>query len=162
MEKKLRISFFRLFLPLMLVAGTSYAGSTPPLYWDYFREAADRYKIDPLLLVAIAKTESSINPYLINKANRNKSIDVGVMQINSCHFRELKGYMGDLNRLYDPRLNIHVGAWVLSQCIQRFGMSWQAVDCYNKGAKKAHRNSRYVRKVASHYSRLKRESWARK
>jgi soluble lytic murein transglycosylase-like protein len=130
--------------------------ATKVRYWNHFKEAGQRYGIDPVLLLAIANTESNVNPYCINKANRNKTIDVGVMQINSCHFKELRRYIGDLNLLYDPRLNINVGAWVLKKCINRFGLNWKAVDCYNKGAGNAHNNSAYARRVYSHYRKLKK------
>jgi len=121
-----------------------------PKYWEHFCEAGERYGIDPKLLLAIGMTESSLNRVAVNKANRNRTIDVGVMQINSCHFSMLSKYTDDLNNLYSPRFNIHVGAWVLNQCMDKFS-GWKAVDCYNKGAGKAQTMSSYVKKVNKNF-----------
>ena len=55
--------------------------------WD---KAAGTYKLDPWLLMAIAKTESSFNPNAVNAANKNKSVDYGMMQINSFWLPTLK------------------------------------------------------------------------
>jgi len=155
----------RIALSLLLLSFSSTCISakitkkTPPRYWSHFKEAGTKYGIDPKILVAIAENESSLNHKAINKANRNKTIDVGVMQINSCHFKTLKKYTNDLNDLYDARFNIHVGAWVLKRCINRFGVNWKAVDCYNKGAGNAHTMSRYIKKVNKNYEKIRHARW---
>lgn len=123
-------------------------------YWKYFKEAGERYRLDPKILLAIALQESSLNPEAINKANTNRSIDVGMMQINSWWFPTIKQYTSDLNNLYDPRFNIHIGAWIFKKCTNRFGVSWRAVDCYNKGENKAHDMSTYVRGVNVKYKQV--------
>ena len=127
----------------------------PPRYWKYFKEAGEKYGLDPKILVAIGMCESSLNCKAIKKKNRNKSIDVGVMQINSWWFPTLKKSAKDLNLLYSPRYNIHVGAWIFKKCTKMYGVSWRAIDCYNKGAKKARHNSKYIRMVNKKYSKIK-------
>jgi len=97
-------------------------------------EAGKRYDIDPWLLFSIAQTESSLNPSAINQ-NAN-SIDVGLMQINSFWFPPLKEMGINKNDLFEPCLNIHVGAWILAQSIQSFGNTWEAVGAYNAGTGK--------------------------
>lgn len=133
--------------------------SSPPKYWRHFKEAGQKYGIDPKILVAIAENESSLNCKAVNNKNRNKTIDVGIMQINSCHFKNLKHYTNDLNNLYDARFNIHVGAWVLKKCINRFGTNWKAVDCYNKGPGNAHTMSVYIKRVNKHYEKIRNARW---
>lgn len=125
-----------------------------PKYWHLFKEAGEKYQVDPKLLLAIAKTESSLNCVAIGR-NKNKSLDVGVMQINSWWFKRLKKYSKNLNALYEPRFNIHIGAWIFKRCTNRFGVSWKAIDCYNKGESKAHNNSAYCRKVSKNYKKIK-------
>ena len=144
---------------LTQAASANITKKTPPKYWSHFKEAGTKYGIDPKILVAIAENESSINHKAINKANRNKTIDVGVMQINSCHFKKLKSYTNDLNDLYDARFNIHVGAWVLKKCINRFGVNWKSVDCYNKGPGNAHFMSGYVKRVNKNYEKIRHAKW---
>ena len=93
-----------------------------------FEEAGEKYGVSPQLLWAIAKTESHFNPTALNY-NKNRSFDYGLMQINSSWYREL-GHERWM-RLDDACYNVQVGAWILSQCVQRYGYSWAAVGCYN-------------------------------
>jgi soluble lytic murein transglycosylase-like protein len=93
-----------------------------------FEEAGEKYGVSPQLLWAIAKTESHFNPAAVNY-NTNGSFDYGVMQVNSSWY----GALGHERwmRLGDACYNVQVGAWILSQCVQRYGYSWVAVGCYN-------------------------------
>lgn len=95
-----------------------------------FIEASERYKVDAWLLYAIAKHESGLNPYAVNR-NRNGSVDVGVMQINSIHFQTLEKLGISKESLWNPETNIQVGAWVLAQCIKKNGYTTNALNCYN-------------------------------
>lgn len=123
-----------------------------------FRAAIDRYipQVDPLLLQAMAKVESNgqvdaEGPVL---ADGNKAL--GLMQINTVHLPELERYGIRREDLFDACKNVNLGAWALSHCIRRFGMTWRAVGCYNTGP--ASRNlaaqQRYITKVRRHYERL--------
>ena len=87
------------------------------------------YGINPLLLKAIARIESNFNPTAVHW-NVNGSYDYGIMQINS----SWKPFLDDRwQYLSDPGYNILIGAWVLRQCMQKYGYSWDAVACYNTG-----------------------------
>ena len=93
-----------------------------------FEEAGLEYGISPELLWAIAKTESQFNLRAVHY-NANGSFDYGLMQINSSWYKEL-GQERWL-RLNDGCYNVKVGAWILDQCIRRYGYTWAAVGCYN-------------------------------
>ena len=108
-----------------------------------FDQAGQVYDISPKLLRTIAHEESRLNPAAINK-NRNGTYDFGVMQINSAWEKTL-GH-GRWMALGDPCYNISVGAWILRQCINRHGYSWEAVGCYNAVGKS--KRDRYARKIA--------------
>ncbi len=111
-----------------------------------FEEAGRYYGVSPRLLWAIAKVESNFNPRAINR-NKNGTYDIGLMQINSRWLPVLKRHgLYDERLIWHPCYNTFVGAWVLRQCINRYGNSWKAVDCYNKGSK-AKETSQYVWKV---------------
>ena len=93
-----------------------------------FEEAGEEYGISPELLWAIAKTESGFDVGAVHY-NANGSFDYGLMQVNSSWYRALgKEQWVHLN---DGCYNVKVGAWILSQCIKRYGYTWMAVGCYN-------------------------------
>jgi soluble lytic murein transglycosylase-like protein len=111
-----------------------------------FESAGEYYNIPPRLLWAIAKVESGFRWNALNR-NKNGTYDLGLMQINSRWFPVLKRYgLYDERFIWEPCYNTFVGAWVLRQCIGRYGYNWRAVDCYNKGSK-AKDTSVYVWKV---------------
>lgn len=96
-------------------------------------EAAQRYGLPAELLYAIAKTESNLNPTAVNRSHlqRTGSYDIGLMQINSGHLRTLARYGIRESDLYEPCINLHVGAWLLADSFSRRGVSWDAVGAYN-------------------------------
>ena len=88
-----------------------------------FQEAGERYSVSPVLLWAIAKGESSLNPAARNH-NRNGTVDVGLMQINSCWADQLGRTWEHLD---DPCTNVMTGAWVLHQCVRNDGLFRYAI-----------------------------------
>ena len=117
--------------------------------WD---EAALRYQVNPNLLYAVAKCESNLRPGAVNRSHRTRTgtYDIGLMQINSSNLQRLNAYGIGEQQLYDACTNIHVGAWILADKIQRHGLSWEAVGAYNaactelKGKDCAAARSRYA------------------
>jgi soluble lytic murein transglycosylase-like protein len=104
--------------------------SKTPSYYKCFYEAGEKFNIHPMVLWSIAVVESKMNPNSIGK-NKNGTIDVGLMQINSVHFPKLESYGIKPEDLLDPCTNIDAGAWELSDCIRRFGLNENALTCYN-------------------------------
>ena len=118
--------------------------------------AASRYHVDPLLLYAIAKVESGLNPHARN-VNSDGSQDIGLMQINSIHMPNLqrKG-ITEQRLLAEPCLAVHVGASILADFFTRHGYNWSAVGAYNAGSA-ANREAvrlRYARRVWGLYQQL--------
>ena len=93
-----------------------------------FEEAGQAYGVSPLLLRGIARVESGENPTATNR-NKNGSVDLGLMQINSSWLKPLGASAKDL--IDRPCYNVMVGAWILSDCLNRYGNSWEAIGCYN-------------------------------
>lgn len=120
-----------------------------------WQEAAERYNINPYVLQAIAKCESSLNPSAMNRSHfeRTGTYDIGLMQINSSNLRGLQTHGIGESELLDACTSINVGAWILAQKIQRYGNSWEAVGAYNaacsqlKGEACAAARNRYARCV---------------
>ncbi|HRU74374.1 MAG TPA: lytic transglycosylase domain-containing protein [Caldisericia bacterium] len=98
-----------------------------------FISAGETYGIHPNILWAIAKNESGFNHTAINR-NKNGTYDYGIMQINSSWYKTLG--KENWQRLNDPCFNIYVGAWILRQCMDKYGYSWDAIACYAAGTPK--------------------------
>jgi soluble lytic murein transglycosylase-like protein len=115
-----------------------------------FKQAADRYRISSELLIAIARVESDLNPSAFNQ-NENGSYDCGLMQINSCWKQRLGCKWRQIS---DPCYNVMVGSWILKDCMNRYGYSWDAVACYHTGKglsdtseKSQNRGMQYIQKI---------------
>lgn len=111
-----------------------------------FEQAGARYGVAPSLLQAISAVESGSNPLARNR-NRDGSEDLGHMQINSRWLGVLATYGIDRQRLLDPCINTHVGAWILAQNIRRHGYGWDAVGAYN--ARSPVKRNAYAHRVAA-------------
>ena len=124
------------------VSGLSVAQKPGNYCWS---SAEETYGVPAKLLVAIAKVETGINPSLVGKKNKDGSYDIGLMQINSGWLPKLSKYNITENDLFKPCTNIMVGAWILSDNIQRLGYNWDAVGAYN--AKTNWKRDIYAKKV---------------
>lgn len=133
---KLAIIFVLLFI---VITHMAFAGTLS----ECFFTAGKKYNISPVILRCIAKTESDLNTHAIHK-NSNHTYDVGIMQINS-FWKDIIGEGRWKYTVRNPCYNIFVGAWVLVNCIQKFGYNWQAVSCYHTGGK--YFDTIYVRKI---------------
>ena len=115
-----------------------------------FEKAGRYYDISPTLLKAISLVESNYKPDAVHR-NMDGSVDYCHMQVNSCWKKHLSYKWQYLS---DPCYCTMVGAWILRQCIDRYGYNWNAVACYHTGKSptelklpKKRRAINYVRKV---------------
>ena len=116
--------------------------------------SARKYQIYPGLIEAIIAVESNFNPRAINR-NKNGSVDVGLMQINSFWFPRLKKYGISVEDLFDPCVNVEVGTWILAQCVAEHGYTWEAVGCYN--AVNPVKRKRYAWKIYQMLQKIKQD-----
>ena len=135
---------------------TSYIDDLPEL----IIHESKKYGYDPLLLTSVIIIESSFN----NWARSNRDAH-GLMQIRPATGRELAAevriqWQGTPS-LYDPEINIILGAYYLKKLFLRFGDLGLALEAYNHGPsrlkgylKKGHRPKRYSRQVFKKYSSL--------
>ena len=152
---KARLFGLGLFLTF---SGAAKAAPEPSIpYMSCFEKAADKYGLNPLILAAMAEQESSFNPKALNESESSRA--VGLMQIHSWWFPLLEEqYRISEDSLYEPCLNIQVGAWILAQKVQRYGNTWRAVGSYFAGTARTDRIEKlrddYANSVARRYGRL--------
>ena len=121
-----------------------------------WQEAAAAQQVSPILLRAIAAEESSCNPGARGRINRNGTVDHGPMQINSAwlgdkRFQRLHIQERDL---YDPCKANYIAAWVIATCYKQYGVTWQAVGCYN--ARSPDKQLLYAQKIHRRIERYRR------
>lgn len=139
----------------------------PPL----FGQVADEFSLHPEILNAIADHESGYNPWALNiegrsvypasreealsiiEKNRDKSYDVGLMQVNSYWIRKFE--LSPAEAL-EPEENLRLGAWILRSCLDRYGYNWRAIGAYHTGSPKnlPGRSRAYAVKVMKKYNAL--------
>ena len=133
---------------------------------EIFDEPCRRYNVPKRLVLAIAKQESGLKPWVINVAGkdfnaksreealgiihaarmRGLSHDIGIMQINDWWLRKLN--IAPETAL-EPENNITLGVWILAREIRRHGYNWKAVGAYHSPT--PWRQQQYVQRVARYY-----------
>jgi len=113
----------------------------------------NKYEVDPKLLEAIAKTESSENPVAVSSVGA-----FGLMQIYpQGNFQNIEGWpVSDATDLFNPGLSVKLGAQILAWNIKHYGLL-RGVAVYNNwGARNdpasgPFRNQDYVNRVMGFY-----------
>ncbi|MGB9975738.1 lytic transglycosylase domain-containing protein [Thermovenabulum sp.] len=104
----------------------------PLKYEDYIVKYSKEYGLDPYLIASVIKIESNFNPSSIS----NKGA-VGLMQImpsTAVWAAEKMGIKEEKIDLMDPKTNIMIGTWYLSDLLREFqGDITLALAAYNGG-----------------------------
>ena len=93
------------------VSGTALAPVFEAAY-----ESGREFKLDPLLIVAVIGVESGFNPFAESVMGAQ-----GLMQVIPKYHPEKLPEDADARALFDPTINVHVGAQVLREAINRNG-----------------------------------------
>jgi soluble lytic murein transglycosylase-like protein len=109
-----------------------------------FAAAAFQYGVPFEWLKGIAGAESDWVSTAYRAEPKINDGSYGLMQVLMRTARSL-GYTGDSAGLYDPQTNIGLGAKLLAENIQRFGMDFNAVySAYNSGSPTAYKTNATV------------------
>jgi soluble lytic murein transglycosylase len=107
----------------------------PVKYSQYVKEYSQENDLDPYLVLAVIKAESSFNPNAISSKSAR-----GLMQISeatgvwAAKILGIPDYRTEL--LYDPDTNIKLGCWYLGRLIKDFnGDTDLAIAAYNGGSR---------------------------
>lgn len=109
--------------------------------------AGHAFRVDPLLILAVAAVESRYNPVAESFLGAK-----GLMQIIPRYHQEKLREHGGEGALLDPEVNIHVGAQILREYLKRFGETEAALQMY--GGAFDEPTSQYANKVLSERLRL--------
>lgn len=124
------------------------SGSATPASPPAFSTEAERcivpaslyHRVNYHVLRAILVVESGLNPNAVNR-NNNNTVDVGIGQINSIHFRELSTYGISPTDLKDICIGTYVAAWKLKKHVSRYGNTWDSIARYHSAS--SFNNHRY-------------------
>ena len=138
----------------VLFTTTSYASE----YDKVFVEAGRAYYLDPLLIKAHCVKESGLNPVAYNAKNWDKSVDIGLCQINSWWYPKMKEHGITPDMLTIPTISIYWAAYVINHNFSIGGINLNSIGAYNAGWKKEKQSARnkYAREVLAIYEQLKK------
>ncbi|WP_180101989.1 lytic transglycosylase domain-containing protein [Acinetobacter sp. YH12126] len=118
----------------------------------YIVQTADQYNLDPLLLAAVIRQESTFRPYVSSPAGA-----VGLTQVMPRYWQAT--CPGDL---YDELTNINCGSFILTKYKNAAGSMPKALAYYNVGPtayntnrKMKKQGKRYAKQVKQHRNNLK-------
>jgi len=87
---------------------------------------ADKYQLDPLLILAVIAIESRYNPFAESGVGAQ-----GLMQVMPQVHKDKLETFGDGEGLaLDPIVNMHVGSQILRDCVRRRGSLLGGLACY--------------------------------
>lgn len=115
-------------------------------------QSADQYQVDPLLIAAMIRQESSYRNYAISPAGA-----VGLTQVMPTYWQQV--CPGDL---FDEASNINCGTYILAKYNQSAGSWKKALAYYNVGPtgyesswKMRRQGKKYAKQVKQHEEKLK-------
>ncbi|MDO9464564.1 MAG: lytic transglycosylase domain-containing protein [bacterium] len=127
----LKYSVFLIVAGIILLLAKTLAG--PIKCAPIVRKFAQKYNMDPALIMAVIETESKFNAKAVSKAGA-----IGLMQIMpktaKSLSRELNIKKYNKNSLYNPEINIRIGTYYLKKLLQEFNNDIDlSLGAYNGG-----------------------------
>lgn len=110
-------------------------------------QAGSVWKVDPLLILAVAAVESRYNPVAESPFGAK-----GLMQVIPRFHTDKLAEHGGEGALLDPQVNIQVGAQILREYLRRFGETEIALQMYAGASEEP--GSAYAAKVLAERARL--------
>jgi hypothetical protein len=117
------------------VANASAANNTSPTFINtecaQYLPLLDGYPWNHQIAYAVMQAEdTSCSPVATNTANKNGTVDRGLLQVNSIHADMVDD---NLNALYNPLTNVAVAYKVYTAKQQETGNGWTAWSAYDNG-----------------------------
>lgn len=107
--------------------------SHPLEYTEFVDASAEEFGLDRYLLYAVIKTESSFDPSAVSGVGAR-----GLMQIMEETFEWIRFRLGEEDEtvyedMFDPKLNIRYGAYLIGYLLEKFGDVREAAAAYHSG-----------------------------
>lgn len=115
-----------------------------PVVMQCVSSASREFHVPKIVLLGIIRTESRGNPKAIGH-NRDGTVDLGVMQINSRWIQKLNhdyGLNAGYKTMMDACYNIRVGSWILSHELSKGG-GWEDRYDFWRRVGNYHSHNRY-------------------
>lgn len=137
MTCKIKITIFFLlsaavfFIACRVTAESALKVFYPMKYTEFVEKYSAEYGVEPELVYAVIKTESSFNPDAVSDADA-----VGLTQITPETFDWIKTKLGEEDEnlsLYNPETSIKYGAFFLGYLTREFGNTDTALAAYHAG-----------------------------
>lgn len=138
----------------LLITTTTQANN----YDSVFNAAGKMYFLDPMLIKSHCVKESGLNPKAYNAKNWDKSIDIGLCQINSWWYPALKEHNITPDMLTNPNVSIFWAAYIINHNFSKGGVNMNSIGAYNAGWKKKNKAARmkYAKEILEIYNELKK------
>ncbi|GHV71651.1 hypothetical protein AGMMS49928_24420 [Spirochaetia bacterium] len=111
-------------------------------------ENAVLFKVSPSLAFALSWEESRHNPQAVNKANRDRTVDRGLFQLNSATFPKLTEA-----DIFNPGINAYYGLGHFRWCLDTGGSEVAGLAMYNAGVNRV-RNGATPKTTLDYTSRI--------
>lgn len=127
------LSILAIFLLTVFALYNAGRSLYPLKYEELVEKYSERYDLDPFLVLAVIKVESSFRHNAVSHKNAR-----GLMQITEGTGKwgadkiGLKEYTAE--KLFEPEANIHIGCWYLSSLYNQFGDTDLVLAAYNAGS----------------------------
>jgi soluble lytic murein transglycosylase-like protein len=109
---------------------------------------ADKFDISPSLAFALCWGESRFNSLAVNRANRNRTVDRGLFQLNNESFPKLREA-----DFFNPGTNAYYGMAHLRWCLDAGGSVVAGLAMYNAGTNRVNAGTT-PRHTLDHVSRI--------
>ena len=135
----------------MLAKFKATLGQEPAAIAELIMDQSDRYDIDPLLILAMIKTESDFRRTVVSRKGA-----VGLMQLRPfivpALAKEANITYVSARNLKDGTVNIKLGTHYLAKLIKRFGSLDLALEAYNRGPTRLVRQLNKKQKIRPIYA----------
>ncbi|MDR1554929.1 MAG: transglycosylase SLT domain-containing protein [Campylobacteraceae bacterium] len=112
---------------------------------ESYSAKSSRYN-DKYLISVFSHSEEEIVELAKALYDFNFNIDMGLMQISKQHVKK-----DELESIFNPKYNIIKGNNILANCVKKYKVLSQSIECYNKGFRKKE-TLKYYKKFANSFN----------